>query len=89
MLAKHSGQDEVVVGIPYANREHPATHEVVGYFVNTLAIRVGLDGIASFRDVVVETGKSVSKVVEHVVLSLLYHVPYKCLGFLLQNLEQQ
>ena len=49
-LSKHSGQAEVVVGIPYANREHPATHSVVGYFVNTLAIRVRVDGSASFRE---------------------------------------
>ena len=71
LLGKHSGQEEVVVGIPYANREHPATHEVVGYFVNTLAIRVGVDGIVSFRDMVVETGKSVSKAVEHADLPFM------------------
>jgi len=71
LLGKHSGQEEVVVGIPYANREHPATHEVVGYFVNTLAIRVGLDGTVSFRDMVVETGKSVSKAVEHADLPFM------------------
>ena len=56
LLGKQSGQEEVVVGIPYANREHPATHGVVGYFVNTLAIRVGVDGARCFRDVVRATG---------------------------------
>ena len=59
LLGKHSDQEEVVVGIPYANREQAATHGVVGYFVNTLAVRVGVGGAATFREVVSEADSAV------------------------------
>ncbi|MWV42597.1 amino acid adenylation domain-containing protein [Paenibacillus sp. HJL G12] len=39
MLAKYSGQAEVIVGTPTAGREHADTHGLIGMFVNTLALR--------------------------------------------------
>ncbi|WP_152392877.1 type I polyketide synthase [Paenibacillus guangzhouensis] len=39
MLAKYSGQAEVIVGTPAAGREHADTHGLIGMFVNTLALR--------------------------------------------------
>ncbi|WP_068776051.1 non-ribosomal peptide synthetase [Paenibacillus sp. FJAT-26967] len=39
MLAKYSGQSEVIVGTPAAGREHADTHNMMGMFVNTLALR--------------------------------------------------
>jgi len=39
MLAKYSGQTEVIVGTPAAGREHADTHSMIGMFVNTLALR--------------------------------------------------
>lgn len=39
LLAKYSGQDEVIVGTPAAGREHADTHGMIGMFVNTLALR--------------------------------------------------
>ncbi|HEX8317854.1 amino acid adenylation domain-containing protein [Longimicrobium sp.] len=42
VLARLSGQDEVVVGTPWANRTRPEVEELIGFFVNTLALRVDL-----------------------------------------------
>ena len=42
MLARLSGQDDVVVGTPSANRARPEVEELIGFFVNTLALRVDL-----------------------------------------------
>ena len=67
-LGKHSGQEEVVVGMPYANREHPALHDIVGYFVNTLAIRVRMDGMASFYESLVQVNRVVNEAVSHAVV---------------------
>ncbi|CAM3924077.1 Linear gramicidin synthase subunit B [Vibrio aerogenes CECT 7868] len=39
MLHKYSGQNEVIVGVPFANRNHPATKEMPGLFMNTLPLR--------------------------------------------------
>ncbi|MGE5339962.1 MAG: amino acid adenylation domain-containing protein, partial [Candidatus Omnitrophota bacterium] len=38
-LSKLSGQDDIVVGIPVAGRNHPDLQPIIGMFVNTLAIR--------------------------------------------------
>ena len=42
MLAHLSGQEEIVVGVPYHGRDSAAHIEVIGYLVNTLAIVVNL-----------------------------------------------
>ncbi|TFW29135.1 non-ribosomal peptide synthetase [Duganella callida] len=43
LLARLSGQDDVVVGTPVANRQRTETESLIGFFVNTLALRVRLD----------------------------------------------
>ncbi|MBA2582533.1 MAG: non-ribosomal peptide synthase/polyketide synthase [Bacteroidetes bacterium] len=39
LLAKYSGQEDLIVGSPVAGRNHPGLEPVLGMFVNTLAIR--------------------------------------------------
>ncbi|HEX6288077.1 MAG TPA: non-ribosomal peptide synthase/polyketide synthase, partial [Herpetosiphonaceae bacterium] len=51
LLARWSGQDDIVVGTPIANRTRLETEGVIGFFVNTLALRTRLDGQPSFRKV--------------------------------------
>jgi amino acid adenylation domain-containing protein len=38
-LSKLSGQEDIVVGTPVAGRRHPDVRELIGMFVNTLALR--------------------------------------------------
>ncbi|HYW09022.1 MAG TPA: amino acid adenylation domain-containing protein [Longimicrobium sp.] len=42
VLGRLSGQDDVVVGIPTANRGRTEIERLIGFFVNTLAVRVEL-----------------------------------------------
>jgi amino acid adenylation domain-containing protein len=44
VLARLSGQDDVVIGTPTANRGRAEVEELVGFFVNTLPLRVDLSG---------------------------------------------
>ncbi|HEX8245913.1 MAG TPA: amino acid adenylation domain-containing protein, partial [Longimicrobium sp.] len=44
VLARLSGQDDVVIGTPSANRGQPEVEELIGFFVNTLPVRVELSG---------------------------------------------
>ncbi|HLO02124.1 MAG TPA: amino acid adenylation domain-containing protein, partial [Symbiobacteriaceae bacterium] len=50
LLARYSGQDDIVVGSPIANRDQPEIEELIGYFVNTLVLRTSLEGNPTFRD---------------------------------------
>lgn len=42
LISKYTGYDDIVIGVPIANRTHPDTYELIGFFVNTLAIRTDL-----------------------------------------------
>ncbi|SIT66707.1 amino acid adenylation domain-containing protein [Burkholderia sp. b13] len=44
VLARLSGQCDVVIGTPSANRNHRQIEPLIGFFVNTLALRVDLSG---------------------------------------------
>ncbi|MEE8583430.1 MAG: amino acid adenylation domain-containing protein, partial [Acidobacteriota bacterium] len=43
LLSRHSGQAEICVGTPVANRNQAETEGLVGFFVNTLVMRSRLD----------------------------------------------
>ncbi|HEV3049324.1 MAG TPA: amino acid adenylation domain-containing protein, partial [Longimicrobium sp.] len=49
LLARWSGQEDVVVGTPIANRTRRETEGLIGFFVNTLALRTDLSGNPSFQ----------------------------------------
>ena len=44
VLSRMSGQAEVVIGTPTANRRRAETEGLIGFFVNTLALRIDLSG---------------------------------------------
>ncbi|HLG62385.1 MAG TPA: amino acid adenylation domain-containing protein, partial [Ktedonosporobacter sp.] len=50
LLTRYSGQDDLVVGTPIANRKHPQLEELIGFFVNTLALRLSLAGRPTVRE---------------------------------------
>ncbi|HEX7241973.1 MAG TPA: amino acid adenylation domain-containing protein, partial [Longimicrobiaceae bacterium] len=49
LLARYSGQDDVVVGTPIANRTRVETEGLIGFFVNSLALRADLSDDPTFR----------------------------------------
>ncbi|MFF7636223.1 amino acid adenylation domain-containing protein [Kitasatospora sp. NPDC008050] len=44
LLSRYSGQTDIVVGIPSANRDLPELESMLGCFLNTLALRSDLSG---------------------------------------------
>jgi amino acid adenylation domain-containing protein len=50
LLARLSGQSEVVIGSPVANRTRSEVEGLIGFFVNTLALRIDLSGNPSVED---------------------------------------
>ncbi|HVL01851.1 MAG TPA: amino acid adenylation domain-containing protein, partial [Dongiaceae bacterium] len=49
LLQKYSGQEDFCVGTPVAGRDRPELETMVGFFVNTLALRVMPQPTMSFR----------------------------------------
>jgi amino acid adenylation domain-containing protein len=49
LLYRYSGQDDIAIGVPIANRHHLASEHIIGSLVNTLVLRADLSGEPSFR----------------------------------------
>jgi amino acid adenylation domain-containing protein/FkbM family methyltransferase len=49
LLARYSGAEEVVVGTPIAGRERREVEELIGFFINTLILRVEVRREESFQ----------------------------------------
>ncbi|MEO8381792.1 MAG: amino acid adenylation domain-containing protein, partial [Acidobacteriota bacterium] len=49
LLARLSGQTDVVIGTPVANRQRREVENLIGFFVNTLALRLRFDEQPSVR----------------------------------------
>ncbi|MEW6737661.1 MAG: amino acid adenylation domain-containing protein, partial [Acidobacteriota bacterium] len=50
LLRYYSGQEDIVVGTPIANRNRKEIEGLIGFFVNTLVLRVEISGKTSFLD---------------------------------------
>lgn len=65
LLSRYSGQDDVIVGTPHANRGVAEIAHTVGYFVNPLAIRTRIDRNAGFADLLASVRANVLGAIEH------------------------
>ncbi|HEX3128839.1 MAG TPA: amino acid adenylation domain-containing protein [Thermoanaerobaculia bacterium] len=59
LLGRYTGQDDLLVGSPVADRPLPETEALIGFFVNTLVLRGRLSGPPSFRGLLARTRESV------------------------------
>jgi amino acid adenylation domain-containing protein/non-ribosomal peptide synthase protein (TIGR01720 family) len=50
LLHRYSGQDDLVVGTPIANRNRSEIEPLIGFFINTLALRLDLSGNPAVAD---------------------------------------
>lgn len=57
MLHRYSGQDDILVGTPVANRNQPELQNLIGVFINTLVLRTNLNGDLSFREILRQVRK--------------------------------
>ena len=49
LLHRYSGQEDIIVGSPIAGRNRSELEGLIGFFVNTLALRTDLGGTPSFQ----------------------------------------
>lgn len=65
LLAKYSGQDDMVVGVPIAGRPLAVLDKIIGMFANTLAIRSYPKGEKTFQELFMEVKNSALQAYEN------------------------
>jgi amino acid adenylation domain-containing protein/non-ribosomal peptide synthase protein (TIGR01720 family) len=65
VLAHWSGQRDVVVGTPISTRTHRQTEDLIGFFVNTLALRTRLDHGLSFQQLLAQVRETALSAYAH------------------------
>ncbi|MCK1473579.1 AMP-binding protein, partial [Bradyrhizobium sp. 197] len=65
VLSRLSGQDDLVIGVPSANRGRREVEELIGCFVNTLALRLDLSGAPSVAELLKRTRRTALAAQEH------------------------
>ncbi|CAA0101697.1 Linear gramicidin synthase subunit D [BD1-7 clade bacterium] len=65
LLFRYSQQTDFCVGTPVAGRQHADTQSLIGFFVNTLAIRARLQPQHSFADLLGRTAATVLEAQTH------------------------
>jgi amino acid adenylation domain-containing protein len=59
LLSRYTGQTDISLGAPVANRDPIETEKLIGFFVNTLVFRQDLSGDPSFRDLLARVRETV------------------------------
>ncbi len=52
LLYRYSGQEDIMIGTPIANRSRAELESLIGLFLNTLVLRVNLSGNPTFKQLV-------------------------------------
>ncbi|NEP12735.1 MAG: amino acid adenylation domain-containing protein, partial [Symploca sp. SIO2C1] len=58
LLYRYNGQDDMVIGSPIANRTRQEFEQLIGFFVNTLALRLQFEGNLTFEDLLHQVRES-------------------------------
>lgn len=70
LLARYTGQDDVMVGTPLANRGQPELEDLIGFFVNTLPLRNRVNNEISVSAFIHQVATNTLQVQQHQSLSL-------------------
>lgn len=70
LLSRYSGQNDVMVGTPLANRHRPELENLIGFFVNTLPLRRRLDPRHRVAEFVRQVAATTLQAQQHQTLSL-------------------
>ncbi len=65
LLLKHSNRRDVVIGIPVSGRTMVETEEMIGLFVNTIALRTSVAGDPSFIEILGQVRQNLLDAISH------------------------
>jgi len=100
LLARYSGQEDIVIGTPVAGRDRVEVEGLIGFFINTVVLRTDLSGNPTFKELLKWVRTTSLEALEHQDLPFeklievphsardLSHTPVFQVFFNMLNLEQ-
>ena len=97
LLFRYTGTEDMLIGTPIANRTQTELEGLIGFFINTLALRSDLSGDPSFKDLLTRVRETIlgaythqhlpfEKLVDELLpVRSLSHMPLCQVLFVLQN----
>ena len=61
-LSRYTGQDDIIVGSPIANRNVKEIEGLIGFFANTLVYRADFSGNPTFQELLLQVRKSAKSI---------------------------
>jgi amino acid adenylation domain-containing protein len=101
LLHRYIGQNAIIVGSPIANRSNVKIENMIGFFVNTLALRTDLSGDPTFSQLLQRVGGITRNAYDHQDLPFerlvaelqpernISHSPLFQVAFALQNIPRE
>jgi aspartate racemase len=71
LLYRYTGQDDLVIGTATANRTVPEIEDLIGCFINTLALRTKIENNPNFRELLARVKQTTLDAYEH------QHLPFE------------
>ncbi|WP_437970202.1 amino acid adenylation domain-containing protein [Sorangium sp. So ce260] len=68
LLHRATGQEDLGIGVVVANRSRPEHQGIVGFFANTVVLRVDLSGRPTYRELVRRVRRTMAEAMEHAEL---------------------
>jgi amino acid adenylation domain-containing protein len=65
LLKRYSGLEKFIIGTPISNREYPGSEELIGVFINSLAVRSDLSHNPSSRELVGRVRDTMLTILDH------------------------
>ena len=65
LLNKYSGDDDICIGVPTANRDNSTDEKIIGLFVNTIILRMHFKDSQSFTDLLHSVRKTTLEALSH------------------------
>jgi amino acid adenylation domain-containing protein len=65
LLYRYTGQEDIIIGSPIANRNRAEIEQLIGCFVNTLVLRTNLAGNLSFKELLTRVRKTAIEAYNH------------------------
>ncbi len=65
LLNRYSGDNDICIGTPTANRPNSILEKIIGFFVNTIVLRLNIDKELTFNDFLNQSKKVVLEALEH------------------------